>query len=170
MQWPSSISQPYPLDPYGGPSSYPCEPSQLPVTMHHEGVRPSSRARSMPSGSTAKSGRGNISPRGCSKGKKKYPLIPSVDQPSLSLPSRSIAKSKGSQKAKPYDIPEKGRGVKSFHEVVWDLAKRWFVVKLWREGFFFLKADTKDRLQPQSTGALEKCRDIVSGWNNVSHH
>jgi hypothetical protein len=103
---------------------------------------------------------------------------------------------------KPYENTERAE-LKIFNEAIWHRAKRWFVVKLWREGCFFFKADeedtkldrcaieayeaaiseylednadgaahiTKFRLQPQSTGALVKCRQVVSAIiKSCIHH
>jgi hypothetical protein len=170
------------------------------------GAKPG-HARSMPSGSATRRTRGNSSAGGRSQGKIKdktpsldssslpYPGTLATFQPSLSLPSRSIPRSRGSQNAKPYDNQEQARELKSFNDIVWDLAKRSFVLKLWRESCFFLNTDEKDttvdrcateayeaavseyhdsypdgaalitkyRLQPQSSGALVKCRQVVSG-------
>lgn len=176
MQWPNLACQPYPLAPYGGPyTSVPvlepqhnfltesahCPPgypllaqSTYPHVSYHDPLdseggareRPSSRSRSMPSGSTPKGTRGYSSGRGRSKGKKKEQTttLDSFGNPfplSLSQPSRSIPRSGNSRKAKkPYDNPEQ----ESFNKVIWDLAKRWFVLKLWRESCFFLKAEEKN--------------------------
>ena len=115
------------------------------------------------------------------------------------MPSRSIPRSGGSRKAKPYDNVEQAQELKDFNSVIWDQAKKWFILKLWREGCFFLDAYEKDtavtvtmdrcateayeaavtgyldshpdraalvakyRLQPQGTGNLMKCRQVVSG-------
>lgn len=64
---------------------------------------------------------------------------------------RRIRKSKvqtpgaaGSQKSKPYDKSEKDREFKSFNDTVWEMAKRWFVMKLWSEFLFFHNANEKD--------------------------
>jgi hypothetical protein len=45
---------------------------------------------------------------------------------------------------KPYDNAEKAREQKTFNDAVWDLASQWFVLKLWRESCFFVKADEED--------------------------
>ena len=122
-------------------------------------------------------------------------------QPSLPQPSRSIPRSGGSQNAKPYDNPEQSRELKEFNDVVWDLAKKWFVLKLWTECCFFLKVGEDDttvnrcvteayeaaiseyldsypdgmklikyRIQPQSRGAMLKCRQVVSGRAVITTH
>lgn len=174
FQWPHLIPQPYPLTPYGG------------LPQHFSGApaanqNPSLRARSLPSGGTARRTRGTFSERGRSQG---------------SNPSKSKPRSSRSRNAKPYDNPEQARDVKIFNDVVWDLARKWFVCKLWRESCFFLKANEEDptvdrcaieayeaaisdyretypegaalisqhRLQPQGTIDLAKCRQMVSGY------
>lgn len=120
-QWPNVFPQPYPLAPYGGTAAYPSA---------------SSRARSMPSGQTNRLTRGTSSARGRSQGKRKDKT------PALtSQPSRSVPRSGRSATVKPY---EQGRELEKFNDIVWDLARRWFVLKLWREGLFFIKAEEQD--------------------------
>jgi hypothetical protein len=103
----------------------------------------------MPSGGTLKGTRGYSSARGRSKGKRKEQTttldsLELVGPLSLSQPSRSIPRSGSSIRAKPYDNPEQNIELKSFNKVIWDLAKKWFVLKLWRESCFFIKADEKN--------------------------
>jgi hypothetical protein len=156
----------------------------------------------LPSGGTTRATRWNSSRRSQSRRKNETPSVESSTIPdlvkrasiSLSQPSRSIQRS-GTRKSKPYDNTEEAREQKSFNDAVWDLASQWFVLKLWRESCFFIKADVEDtivdrcateayeaaiseyrdshqldaaalitkyRLQPQATGALVKCRKVVS--------
>src|ERR1700678_1998838 len=108
---------------------------------------------------------------------------------------RGRSRASGCRKVKPYENSEQEREEKIFHDVIWRSAKHWFVLKLWREGCFFVKFDVEDatvdrcaieayeaaiseyrdndhpdgagliakyRLQPQATGALIKCRQVVS--------
>lgn len=164
----------------------------------------------MPSGrkTAIRSKRGNSSTRGRSKGRR-IDETTSVDSPttiadlgipasmeySLSQPARSNPRSGGSRNAKPYENSEQAQELKLSNDIVWELARGWFVPKLWRESCFFIKPDeehptvdrcaieayeaaisefcdlypdrapliTKYRLQPQSRGALVKCRQVVSG-------
>lgn len=174
FQWPNISCQPYPLAPYGGvPHNHFLTGSTYPPEISEH--QPSSRARSLPSGRTTRARRGNSSASG-------------------SKPSKSIARSAGGSRAKPYDNAGQAQELRIFNEAIWHLAKRWFIVKLWRENCFFLKADEDDtkvdrcaieayeaaiseyyvnnpdgaahiakyRLQPQSTDALVKCRQVVS--------
>src|SRR5271168_3264831 len=122
-----------------------------------------------------------------------YPLAPYGGLTRTTKRGRSRAS--GSRKVKPYENSEQEREEKIFHDVIWRSAKHWFVLKLWREGCFFVKFDVEDatvdrcaieayeaaisvyrdndhpdgagliakyRLQPQATGALIKCRQVVS--------
>jgi len=155
LQWPNLPSQPYPLAPYGGlhTSGTGLDPqhnffADSAHTSYRD--RPSSRSRSTP-GSFPKGTRGDSSARGRSKGKRKEQTttLDSMGNPytavplSLSQPSRSIPRSGGSRKAKPYDNPDHALELKKFNDIIWDLAKRWFVLKLWRESCFFYKAEEK---------------------------
>jgi hypothetical protein len=156
FQWPTVLTQAYPLAPYGG---YPST---------------SSRARSVPSG-RRRSTRGASSARGA---------LDSTSQPSGSVPRSGRART-----LKPYGA---GREGKTFNDVVWESARRWFVVKLWMAGSFFIAGggdevdrcateayedaireyqDThrggaaliaKYRWQPQGPDALIECRQLVS--------
>ena len=155
FQWPNLLPQPYPLAPYGGLPNDPNTP-----------VQPNLRTRSLPSGGI------------------------------ITTTRRGRSQASGGRKGKPYDNPEseEKRDQKKFNDVVWHLASKWFVLKLWREGCFFLKSDEEDaivdrcateayeaaiseyrdnnhpdgaaliakyRLQPQATGALFKCHQMV---------
>jgi hypothetical protein len=165
FQWPTVLPQAYPLAPYGG---YPST---------------SSRARSVPSG-RRRSTRGASSARGRRQGNNETPALDSTSQPSGSVPRSGRAGT-----LKPYGA---GREGKTFNDVVWESARRWFVVKLWMAGSFFIAGggdevdrcateayedaireyqDThrggaaliaKYRWQPQGPDALIECRQLVS--------
>lgn len=117
------------------------------------GAKFSSRARSMPPSSTRGARGYSHGTRGRSRGKKKdlTPSSSSPDpgtlassQPSRFQPSRSIPRSGNSREGKPYSNPDQAREHKAFSDFVWDRAKHWFVLKLWREGCFFFKGNEKD--------------------------
>ena len=138
--------------------------------------RPGSRSRSMPSGSRGARGR--------SKGKRKErtTTLDSLVNPypgalvlplSQSQPSRSIPRSSSSKKAKPYDNPQQDLEFKTFNNVIWDLAKSWFVLKLWRESCFFLKAEDKkatvDRCATEAyEAAISQYSDPYNSYPNAA--
>ena len=208
LQWPNFQSQPYPLAPYGGPqnasvpdlesflteSTYSQEicggPAGYPPTTYCRplafegnpgaGAGPSSRARSVPSGSSTRRTRGNSSSaRGKSQGKKKEQApslnsfgIPDLGmlaplRPTLSLPSRSIPRSGRSRNVKPYDNPEQVQEIKDFNDTVWDLAKQWFVLKLWRESCFFLHTDSNKRDKTVDRCATEAYEAAISEYRDT---
>src|ERR1700678_66158 len=160
FQWPNILSQPYPLAPYGGLPSTPIQEAP-----HQSVIGPNLRTCSLPSGGVTRTTK------------------------------RGRSRASGSRKVKPYENSEQEREEKIFHDVIWRSAKHWFVLKLWREGCFFVKFDVEDatvdrcaieayeaaiseyrdndhpdgagliakyRLQPQATGALIKCCQVVS--------
>ena len=166
-----------PGHPFLTQSTYPHVPYHDPLDSQRGAIeRPSSRSRSMPSGKTPKSTRGYSSARGRSKGKKKEQTttLDSFGNPypgalalplSLSQPSRSIPRSGSSRKVNPYNKPEQALELQSFNNVIWDLAKRWFVLKLWRESCFFLKAEEKNATVDRC--AMEAYEAAISEYSDA---
>ena len=76
----------------------------------------------------------------------------------MDQPSRSIPRSGGFRNVKPYDNPEQSQELKEFNDIVWDLAKRWFMLKLWMEGCFYLKVGENDK---QWIGVPQKCMRLL---------
>ena len=144
FQWPNLPPQPYPLAPYGGTVAY---------------ANVSSHTRSVPSG---RAKRGNSSARGRGQGSRKDET-PALD--STSQPARSVPRSGRAATLKPY---AQGRELKTFNDIVWDSARRWFVLRVWSEGCFFIKADgqedTVDRCASDAyEDAITEYRDTQPG-------
>jgi hypothetical protein len=101
----------------------------------------------MRSGSSTRSTRGTSSTRARSQARKEQ--TPALD--AALHHSRSVPRSGRSRTVKPYE----GREGKKFNDVVWDLARRWFVLALWRENCFFLEADQQATVNRCATEAYE---------------